>query len=259
MKCCVVVDLLSNYIDGLCSEETNEEIRKHLEGCDGCRAVFEKMSAVIPEEILPEDKNIDFLKKLKTRMLRKNVLAALLTGIVLLAGFIVFANNYEIPVPFDENRMSVELFKAAVIRREDGTILLKEIDPRLMDEIVPESSGKVVDVVQLAYEGINRISKSSRGRTIDRSGESVRVVYYCYTKTLWDSLLYDDDFSNQRESGRSFGSDIYGDNYKSADYEPQMREIYYLPVRNLHKIEELSDEEFDGLREKGSLVWSGVI
>lgn len=175
MKCYVVKDLLSNYIDGLCSEDTSEGIKKHLDVCDDCRAIYEKMSTVIPEGILPEH------------------------------------------------------------------------------------SGSVVDAVRLAYEGINRISKISRGRTINRNGENIRVVYYCYTRTLWDSLFFDDGFAGQRESGRSFGSDIYGENYESAEYEPQMREIYYLPVRNLHKIGELSDEEFDGLREKGSLIWSGVI
>lgn len=259
MKCYVVKDLLSNYIDGLCSEETNEGIKKHLDVCNDCRAVYEKMSTAIPEEILPEDNNIDFRKKMKTRMRRRNALAALSACIVLLAGFYVFANNYEIPIPFDENHMSVEVFKAAVVTDEDGTISLKEIDPRLMDEIVPEHSGNVVDAVRLAYEEINRISKISRGRTINRNGENIRVVYYCYTRSLWDSLVFDDGFAGQYESGRSFGSDIYGENYESADYEPQMREIYYLPVRNLHKIGELSDEEFDGLREKGSLIWSGVI
>ena len=33
MKCCIVIDLLPGYIDGMTSEETNEEIEKHLNGC----------------------------------------------------------------------------------------------------------------------------------------------------------------------------------------------------------------------------------
>ena len=31
MKCCIVKDLLPGYIDGLTSEETNEEMKMHLE------------------------------------------------------------------------------------------------------------------------------------------------------------------------------------------------------------------------------------
>jgi len=37
-----------------------------------------------------------------------------------------------------------------------------------------------------------------------------------------------------------------------------MIEIYYLPVRNLDRLEKLSDEEFDMQKEKGTLVWKGV-
>lgn len=91
MKCYIVKDLLSNYIDDLCSEETNADIKKHLESCDDCRSIYEKMSAVIPQEILPEDKNIDFLRKLKAKMLRKNMLTAIVTYIAVLISFLILA------------------------------------------------------------------------------------------------------------------------------------------------------------------------
>lgn len=68
MKCCIVKDLLPGYIDGLTSEETNIEIKEHLENCEDCRTIYERMSAEIPKEILPEEKDIDFLKKWKARI-----------------------------------------------------------------------------------------------------------------------------------------------------------------------------------------------
>lgn len=259
MKCIIVKDLLSNYIGGLCSEETNEEIKKHLDDCADCRAACEKMAVVVPEEIPPEDKNVDFLKKLKVRMIRKNIIVAISTCIVVFAGFFIFAKNYEIPLPYDPNRMSVEVFKAAVITGKSGKIDLEVIDPILLGEFIPEDSSNIIDAVRLAYHGINNIGECSRGRTINRNGEEVRVVYYCYTKTLWDSLFIDSDLQKYSESGSSFGSDLYGDNYESTDYEPQMKEIYYLPIRNIDRIEELSDEEFDKLREQADLIWSGII
>lgn len=259
MRCSIVKDLLSNYIDGLCSEETNEEIRKHLDGCDGCRAVHGKMSAAIPQGIGSQGQDIDFLKKLKARMLRRNVMVAVTTCIIALASFVIFAKNYEIPLPFDANRMSVEVFKAAVITKEDGAISLEAIDPNLLGGVIPEDNAQIIDAVRLAYRGINNIGECSRGRTIHRDGGDVRVVYYCYTKTLWDSLFTDPDLLGYSESGSSYGSELYGDSYESSYHEPQMKEIYYLPIRNLYKIDELSDEEFDRLREGGQLIWSGVI
>ena len=51
MKCCIVIDLLPGYIDGLTSEETNEEIEKHLESCTSCRTIYRQMNAGIPNEM----------------------------------------------------------------------------------------------------------------------------------------------------------------------------------------------------------------
>lgn len=269
MKCYIVKDLLSNYIDDLTTEETNADIKKHLDECGDCHTILEKMSAVIPQVIPPEDINIDFIKKLKIKMLQRNVIVAVVTCIVVLAGLFIFAKNYEIPLPFDPNRMSVEVFKVAVITNEDGSISWKDLERATSTKVVvpegstrtvlPEDYENVIDAVRIAYKGISKISGSSRGRTINRNGENVTVVYYCYTKTLWDSLFFDGDLTGYSESGSMFGTDIYGDDFESADYEQQMREIYYLPVKSLYKIDNLSDEEFDELREKCYLIWSGVI
>lgn len=259
MKCSIVKDLLSNYIDGLTSEETNAEIRKHLDDCVECRTDYEEMSAVIPQEIPPEDKNVDFLKKLKIKMLRKNVMVAVLTCIVVLGGLIIFAKNYEIPLPFDAYRMSVELIPSAVVTDEDGRILWRDLNSATSGVVKTKDYDNVIIVARKVYRGISKISESSIGRNVNRNGENVRVVYYCYAKSLWTSLFFDYDLSHYSESGSSSGSDIYGESYQSADYEPQMIEIYYLPVRNLYGLENLSDEEFDAQRENGTLVWSGVI
>lgn len=259
MKCSTVKDLLSNYIDGLCSDETNEEIKKHLDNCGDCRSVYEKMAAVIPLEIPPEDKDIDFIKKLKSKMLRRNIIVAVATCIIISAVFFIFAKNYELPLPFDANRMSVEVFKATLITDEDGDLSLESIAPSLFGDFIPEDSGNIIDAVRLAYCGINNIGEISRGRTVNRNGQMVRVVYYCYTKTLWDSLFIDSDLLEYSESGSSYGSDIYWDIYNNRHYEPQMREIYYLPLRNLERIDKLSDEEYDKLRENCDLIWSGII
>lgn len=37
MKCNIVKDLMPLYAEGLCSEETAEEIREHLEACPECK------------------------------------------------------------------------------------------------------------------------------------------------------------------------------------------------------------------------------
>ena len=100
---------------------------------------------------------------------------------------------------------------------------------------------------------------TSRSRTIQRDGKTVRIVYYCYTRTLWNSLFNDD---SQALNSLVNEGDIYEESFgrnANADYQPIMREIYYLPMRNLDKLNRLSDEEFDAQKEAARLVWSGVI
>ncbi len=258
MKCSIVKDLLSNYIDGLTSEETSTEISNHLDNCDNCRTLYEEMSVVISHEIPREDKNIDFLKRLRAKMIHKNIMVALLTCTIVLCGLIIFAKNYELPLPFDANRMSVELCPSVVATNKKGRIVWKKLDSLNAGDAKQKDSGDIINVVERVYRGISQISESSTGREVNRNGENVRVVYYCYSKTLWTSLFFDSDLAAYSESGSSTGSDIYGDRYETVDYKPQMIEIYYLPVRNLNRLEKLSDGEYDMQKEKGTLVWKGV-
>lgn len=255
MKCNIVRDLLPNYIDGLTSEETNEEVKKHLEDCFECHAVYDKMAAATPQEIPLEEKDINFLKQLKKRLLRRNMMIAISACIVVFAAFFIFAHSYEIPLPFDSYRMSVELIPHAVVTNEDGKTSWEDLK-----YVEPDEYNSVINVLTRVSRGINGISEESTGRTINRNGEEVRVVYYCYSKTLWNSLFIDSDLQEYSESGTSTGTDMYGDSFQSVDYEPQRIEVYYFPVRDLYdKMEKLSDEKYDQCKENLMLVWSGVI
>ena len=67
------------------------------------------------------------------------------------------------------------------------------------------------------------------------------------------------DLFAQSESASNYG-EIYGDSaaFNGGVHEPEQREIYYLQVRNLDALDELSDKEYDALRQKAALIWSGV-
>lgn len=41
--CNVIIDLLPSYIDGVCSEKTNADIKNHLDECPKCRKAYESM------------------------------------------------------------------------------------------------------------------------------------------------------------------------------------------------------------------------
>lgn len=272
MKCCIVIDLLPGYIDGLTSEETNEEIEKHLESCTSCRTIYRQMNAGIPNEIPAKKEDIDFLKKLRERMHRKYVIVALSTCAVLI-GTTVFLKSYNIPVSYDPDCMTTEIYEIAYVPNHLG---LREWQYKGPSFHASETQGRdpaqdtgedqtmeqirfVLNISAEKQKSLKISNFISKGRTIQRDGKTIRVVYYCYTRTLWNNLFFDDSGSMNPliSEGDVFEETFYRN--ANAEYQPKTREIYYLPTVNMNKLERLSDEEFDAQREDATLVWRGVI
>ena len=87
MKCNIVRDLLPLYCDNLTSEDSNEEIEKHLSECEECNNLYESMKQ--KEDIIKEpDKDVKPLKKVKKRIKLKVIAAILGTLAVLTAAFV---------------------------------------------------------------------------------------------------------------------------------------------------------------------------
>ena len=260
MTCSVVKELMPNYIDGLTSDETSEDIKKHLASCESCCAVYEYLRSTHPSDAAEKKKDMEFVKDLKAGVQKRKRRSILAVFAILIIG-ILFTRRYSVPIPFDANRMFIETVPSAfTVNDEYGWVDLTNIDGLDFQESKSVLSGKldVMNLVWLSYRGIHNAGSWSKGRTISRNGEKVRVIYYRYTKTLWDLMLPSDLFA-QSESASNYG-EIYGDSaaFDGGVHEPEQREIYYLQVRNLDALDELSDKEYDALRQKASLIWSGV-
>ena len=75
LDCHVVGDLLPQYADGLLSPESEEKVRLHLEECDECRKIYERMTA--PDPQTDEDASeVDYLKKVKRGKVKAVIIAA---------------------------------------------------------------------------------------------------------------------------------------------------------------------------------------
>ena len=88
MKCNIVRDLLPLYCDKLTSQDSNEEIEKHLHECEECNAVYESMNNK-EDNIKAPDKDVKPLKKVKKRTKLKVIAAILGTAIALFGAFIL--------------------------------------------------------------------------------------------------------------------------------------------------------------------------
>lgn len=110
-------DLLPNYIDGLTSDETNELMYDHMNKCEACRALYERLQ----EEQLSEEtdyqhqeaREFDALKKVKKSNKKKvllSILGALLFSAVL---FGIYIYLYATQWVTDANNVNVQKeFKA---------------------------------------------------------------------------------------------------------------------------------------------------
>lgn len=262
MKCCIVRDLLPGHIDGVNSEETDAEVKKHLEDCTACRKIYEQMSATLPEKELPEKKEVDFLKKLRRMVWQRYAFGAFLICACLIV-VISFLKSYDLPVPYDSKRMTVELFRMVWTPNDYG--LMQWSDAEALDEKTAEAADRgeydTVDEIRLVLkECVRSDGLTSKGRTIERDGEKVRVVYYCYTRSLWNNLF--SPGTNGYVDTSVHAGAIYETNFfrESLDsYQSRRREIYYLPMGNMNRLDRLSDEEFDALKMDAIPVWSGVI
>ncbi|MFS0722449.1 zf-HC2 domain-containing protein [Paenibacillus sp. 1P07SE] len=118
------------HIDGLLSAETDEDIHRHLQDCDTCRALYSKLTASSRQPELQSDKKeIDYLKKVRKKTTGK-ISAASAALLILFGAFTYFCAigapvqakdlNYTTRVVCDEWRMDIELTngKALLVRTE---------------------------------------------------------------------------------------------------------------------------------------------
>ncbi len=261
MKCCIIKDLLPGYVDGLTSRETNTEIQKHLKGCVSCRTAYEQMSAVLLEECLPMEKEADFLRLMKERM-RKKYVAAILLTFVFVSGLMIFLKTYDLPIPYDPECMTTEIYQMAYVPNSFGLREWRSLDVLEPDQREAAAAGayETMEALRLLLtRSVGSDGITSAGRTIQRNGENVRVIYYCYTTSLWNRLFSEENRFVCRSTATGAVYERLFQRSEVSHYEQEQREIYYLPMGNMNRLERLSDEEFDALREKAALVFRGEI
>lgn len=99
--CKIVRDLLPNYIENLTDEVTNEYINEHIAKCHECAQALKDMNGEIKLEVINQDKEIKYLKKVKRRVKQTIALVSLIVIIVAscIIGYVyeeskVEVNNY---------------------------------------------------------------------------------------------------------------------------------------------------------------------
>lgn len=211
----------------------------------------------------------DPYRRMKRHVRRKGLMITLSICVAAII-FLLVAVHVEIPLNYDDNRMKLEKVKSAVVPVEklnmeglgDGYIVypVDSLPFELKKEMAEgsDTSLKPLELLHFTYQGLNEATFECVSRSVKRDGQTVRLVFFCYSKTLWNMIRYG-ELSGISESGSGYG-DMYDDSIlDDGTYTPEYTEIYYLKKTDLSKFRDFSDGDFIKETTQASLIWSGNI
>ena len=113
LTCGVVRDLLPSYVEGLLGEESRRAVDRHLAGCPGCAALRDGMLVPAPEAETARE--VDYLKKVRRRSVRRALLAASCTALVLVGALAL--KVFVIGTPLQSQSVAADIrVEGAVLR-----------------------------------------------------------------------------------------------------------------------------------------------
>jgi hypothetical protein len=89
MHCDIIQDLLPNYMDKICSDETNKAVEEHFVECDSCKNKCQAMSNKWMELVVVEPKEIeeykkDFIFKKTIKKVKRRLIITVLATVLIL-------------------------------------------------------------------------------------------------------------------------------------------------------------------------------
>lgn len=196
--CKLIQDLLPLYYDGVCSVESREIIEEHLSECAECSRIFEEIREAdkvsIPAAPIHEMQKADSLKKVKRKILRKQILiaAAALVAVAIIWFGISMPLKLSVDAAKPEN-ISVSLLNGDLIARLHGSfpgeIRIKNV------EIDSNAEGKYYMFFNISESKWDRLTTSKADYT-DRvlaykeigAANIERIYYYTGDFTGIDML-----------------------------------------------------------------------
>lgn len=94
LSCEVIKDLMPSYIDGICSSESKKLIEEHIADCADCNQLLERMKDVEIVSDKTNEKEIDYMKKIKRHNAYKNLIGLGLLIAFIAVGMAVIIGSY---------------------------------------------------------------------------------------------------------------------------------------------------------------------
>lgn len=216
--CNIILDLLPLHYDGVCSAESADAIREHLNECESCRAYYQSLqssdSLPIGHNSNEEDvRKAASLKAVKKKILYKRVMTAVLSIAIVLSlvfGVFVYMDNKTVVIEYKDN--------IEVSQKGD------DLFARLSGNTYRQASSTLV--------------------TVNRNGQTETNLYFCFSTSLWADVV--------ESNSRTFSEYVLAYEEKGAG---EIDHIYYF-TGDQNGLESLSSEELTKETQDSVLLWS---
>lgn len=194
MKCYVVQDLLPEYVEGLCREETAKEIKQHLEGCEECQGIWKNMSESDGASGKMEMQKIQPFQKIK-KEIKKNkrgkwVAIVLLVLVCAVFGTLTVGQIFPaLSCPSYDTIYYHHRAKQIATQLVEGDIetVMKGMGARVTNE-------RAQDQVEFYHDTVDQIKNLQR-KVFDGKDVSIKVGTVTYEQFLYS----DEDFIPQTD------------------------------------------------------------
>lgn len=226
ISCEIVKDLLPLYYDDVCSNESRTTVEEHLLQCDTCKIYLDSINSEFiqtNDEKVAEQAKSNILKRIKKKLLRKNVMISAISVIcaiaILLGGFSLIFHR-QVPIPY-----------------HNGLVSVKVGDNGMLDV---SFNG---DDYYCSYEWI---------ATIEKDGIKQHVAYIYYTDTLWTKKF------SKSQKDKEYKSSINNSSFHDFDdgnglieVKKDIAAVYYLDYSEA----KMSTQGLSKISSKAVLLW----
>ena len=260
IKCEVIRDILPLYVDDACSKESCDLIEEHIKSCEKCNDELESMKGEVKISLNGEAAGrADALKSIKKKFLKKNVLVASVSVVIVAAilagvGYGVFF--HETIIPYEAGLVNAQVNSTMAATTLDGTIVVFT-DPQIGAEetVIVELQGNQ-EPYEVIFEEKNVLDISAARNThcvyeisryIEEEGKRINLSYINFSETI----------ATKWDKSNSWNKVIRLIEPQPDNDSANVHEVYYLNT-DIEEVASISDiNEYAKYREKGTLVWSG--
>ena len=179
LTCAIVRDLLPSYVEGLTSLETNAAVAAHLSSCPDCSALRDRLAEAGRVPAPPgENRQVDYLKKVKRKSWKRAAAAVVCTLIAAAAGLAL--KLFVIGTPAQEQELTV-----TQCQETDGVLSLSLSTPLSASAYWDWQTEREGDTVQISARSV-LVSPlfSEGGGHLDISLDGVREIDLC-GRVIW--------------------------------------------------------------------------